>query len=370
MTIVCPHCKKEVPIEDALKHQMAEGLVKAEREKFELELAKAKKETTESAEKKIREQFEISIKNSQAEIKETKKRNQELSGNLLELSKQMREISRKSEDSKLAMEKEMAEEESKIRETERKKAEEEQHLKNLEREKQLQDALKANEDLRRKLEQGSQQTQGEALELELERILRSEFPLDNISEVAKGVRGADIKQQVIDKNGSVCGVILWESKNAQWTDKWIAKLKEDQRELKADLAVLVSVNLPKESKTYQDGVWVVSPENMTAVATTLRFNLVQANFIRKAQEGKGEKAEALYAYLCSHEFRQRVEGMLEHYSNLQREMEQEKRWFGQKWARQEKSLRTMIDQTNGFYGDLQHLIGTDQLPQLESESNS
>jgi len=103
----------------------------------------------------------------------------------------------------------------------------------LEKDKKMQDVLKANEELRKKIEQGSQQTQGETLELELESKLKSEFPTDKILEVKKGQRGADVSQEVIDKLGRSCAIILWESKNAEWTNGWIGKLKEDQRDCNA-----------------------------------------------------------------------------------------------------------------------------------------
>jgi hypothetical protein len=64
------------------------------------------------------------------------------------------------------------------------------------------------EDLKRKAEQGSQQTQGEVAELELEENLRAVFPFDEILPIAKGARGADVLQKVKDGYGRECGAIL------------------------------------------------------------------------------------------------------------------------------------------------------------------
>ncbi|QQS44189.1 DUF2130 domain-containing protein [Candidatus Roizmanbacteria bacterium] len=75
----------------------------------------------------------------------------------------------------------------------------------LEQDKKLSDVLKANEELRRKLEQGSQQMQGEILELALEELLQKEFPFDEIKEVPKGVNGADIIQIVRNRAGKSAG---------------------------------------------------------------------------------------------------------------------------------------------------------------------
>ena len=90
------------------------------------------------------------------------------------------------------------------------------------------------EELRRKAEQGSQQLQGEVQELELEATLRARFPHDTIEPVPKGEFGGDILQRVVGPTGQPCGTILWESKRTKnWTDGWLAKLREDQRKVGA-----------------------------------------------------------------------------------------------------------------------------------------
>ena len=100
--------------------------------------------------------------------------------------------------------------------------------------KKIDDAQKANEDLRRKLDQGSQQLQGEVLELELEHMLQSAFFHDQIDEVKKGQRGADVIHTVRTASGQVCGKIIWEAKRAEnWSEKWLQKLKDDQQEANA-----------------------------------------------------------------------------------------------------------------------------------------
>jgi hypothetical protein len=107
--------------------------------------------------------------------------------------------------------------------------------------------------LKLKAEQGSQQTQGEVQELELEKELAALFPFDTIQPVPKGMRGADVIQDVIDNRGNRCGSIIWESKRTQsWSDGWIAKLKEDQRAARADVAILVTQALPKDIRTFGD----------------------------------------------------------------------------------------------------------------------
>lgn len=223
-----------------------------------------------------------------------------------------------------------------------------------------------------KAQQGSQQTQGEVLELELEELLKREFPDDEIKEVKKGQRGADVIQTVIDKRGQPCGLILWESKNAQWQEGWLKKLREDQRETKAHLGVLVATDLPQGIGLFKfkAGVWVASRKAIVNLASALRFDLIHVNHERLMNVGKNEKMEVLYEYLTGTEFRHRVESIAEAFTNLQADIEKEKRFFTIKWARQEKELRKIVDSTHGMYGELQAVSGRalQTIKQLEPSS--
>lgn len=286
---------------------------------------------------------------------------------LLEQGKLLRQAQVDKESSELELQKKLAEAEGKIRQEVRKKADEEHTLKGQEKDKIIADLQKALSDAQRKAEQGSQQTQGEVLELEIEQVLKREFPLDSIGEVKKGVRGADVIQTVVDRLGRTCGIILWESKNAQWSQGWVTKLKEDGRETHADLKVLVATNPPDNIKTfgYLDGVWVTTRAFVAPLATALRYSLVALKDERAKSEGRGQKQEVLYNYVTSTEFRFRIEAIMENYSAMQDELEREKRWFQTKWARQEKQLRILVDNTGGVYGELQAVVGK-TLPTLES----
>jgi hypothetical protein len=219
------------------------------------------------------------------------------------------------------------------------------------------------------MQQGSQQTQGEVLELELEELLRQEFTDDEITEVKKGQRGADVLQKVNDRRGRLCGTILWETKNAKWQETWLSKLRADQREAKAQIAVLVAVQPPAEVETFleRDGVWIVHRRYARVLALMLRRSLIEIYAERANQAGKDEKMEVLYRYLTSVEFRHRLQAIVEGFSHLWKDVESEKRWFATKWARQEKEIRKIIDSTQGMYGDLQAVTGRSltAIPALE-----
>jgi len=357
-TITCPHCKHEIELSEALSHQMREEIVSETRSAL-----------LEEAQKKASAQFETQTKSLSAEIAEEKERNKSLTEKLDKLLEEMRALRRKDEEREIEMKQRLLNEEEKIRVEIRKKTEAEHELKDLEKNKKLSDALIQIEELKNKMQQGSQQTQGEVLELELERILKNEFPSDKIYEVKKGERGADTTHEIIDKLGRSCGVILWESKNAQWQQGWISKLKGDQRTAKSELAVLVTINKPEwlDSFTYREGVWVTSWQFVVPLAFALRFNLISLHHEKQTKEGKSGKMEVVYEYLIGTEFKHRVEAIVEAFSNLQAEMEREKRWFAAKWGRQEKEIRKVLDHTHGMYGDLQGIVGA-SLPELKSLS--
>lgn len=343
--IKCPHCGKEFEATDALKHQIEEQVSASVEIKYKKELLEEKNRIE----------------------SEAKERTTKLTNQVSELLDEIKKLREKDEDREIEMKKRLMNEEEKIRLEARQKTEEEHKLKDSEIENKLKDALEQIETLKTRIQQGSQQSQGETLELELEGKLRSEFPNDIISEVKKGQRGADVDQEVIDKLGRKCGKILWESKNAQWSDGWLGKLKEDQRQAKADLAVLVTVNLPEgvDSFVYREGVWIVSWKHFIPLSWSLRFNLVSLYNEKMSSEGKDEKMKILYQYLTGTEFKNRVEGIIDAFTNLQDELEKEKRFFNVKWARQEKEIRKVMDHTHGMYGDLQGVIGK-SLPEIKS----
>lgn len=367
MTVTCPKCQNKFSVDEALTHQMEEKLIASLELKHKNDLEEVRKLTEQNAEKNAKEQFETQVSKMHKENEEERERNKKLNGQMSELLDQIKALRIKDEERDVEMKRKMLEDSEKIRQETRKQADEENQLNNLKKDKQLSDALKRVEELKNQMQQGSQQTQGEVMELELERLLKNEFPQDFIDEVKKGERGADIVHRVVDKLGRNSGIILWETKNAQWQNSWISKLKDDQRAKKANLSVLVTVNKPEDLETfiYKDGVWLTTWKFVIPLALALRFNLVSINHERSLNEGRNEKKEILFRYFTGTEFKQRVEAMTESFSGLQDEIEKEKRWFAAKWGRQEKEIRQVLDHIHGMYGDLQGIVGS-SLPQLAS----
>lgn len=353
--IKCPHCNQELELTEALTHQLKEQLLLENKDQQQKELEEAKLE----AAKKAEEKFELMLKTLQDESRENKQRNRELQDQLVELTKQLRAALEEKENAKLEIEKRLLEEGSKIRAKAQEEILEQQKLKDKEKDLKIEGLMKALDDAQRKASQGSQQTQGEALESEFENLLRQEFPNDKISEVKKGIRGADIQQEVWDSRGQNCGIILWEFKNTStWSEGWIDKLKEDKRAIKASEAVLITEVLPKEIKTagWRKGIWVATRGHALILALTMRANLIQLTQIKMSQEGKNGKMEDMWNYLSGNEFRNRMETIIEAFSSMQEEVETEKRYFSKKWARDEKNIRRVIDSTHGMQGELESIM--------------
>jgi hypothetical protein len=216
------------------------------------------------------------------------------------------------------------------------------------------------EELKRKLEQGSQQTQGEAFELELENLLRGKFPLDLIEPVAKGEAGGDILHTVNGQLGVSAGVILWELKNTKnWSDSWLPKLRDNKRLAKADVALIISTALPKGVEMFDlvDGVYVAHPRCAVPVALTLRQGLLEIANARTAQGGQQSKAEQVYNYLTGSRFRQRIEAVVERFKDIREDIDRERKFMMKAWAKREAQLNVMIDSTVGLVGDLQGIMG-------------
>jgi hypothetical protein len=405
--ITCPNCGNEMPLSDAFKHEIEAGVLATERARHQRELNAAVKSAEAAAAKKAEDDANRRETSLKAEAAEEKKRSASLLKQLEELASEMRTLRRKDEERELAYKQQLADEEERIRSDAkrnaaadvalqlekkdreiaaaheeaqkherllkeqlaaaedraraeaRKSADDEYALKLREKDKQLADAMLKVKEAEAKMQQGSPQAQGEVLELEVEEILRDAFRDDEIVEIKKGQNGADTLQKVNDRKGRACGVILWEAKNAKWTDTWLAKLRADQREAKAQIAVLVAVNPPADIDTFlhRDGIWIVRRRYVRDLASLLRHSLIAVHAERANQEGKDEKMEVLYGYLTSVEFQHRVQAIVEGFTYLFNDVEREKRWFETKWARQEKEIRKIIDSTQGMYGDLQAVTG-------------
>jgi hypothetical protein len=287
----------------------------------------------------------------------------------LDLRKKQRELEAARNEIELEMIRKLDAERAKIAESARLQVEEAGRLKLADQEQVIKGLRDQIEALKQRADQGSIQLQGETLEVELEHDLRRAFPFDEIAEVKKGQRGADVTQRVRTNAGLDCGAILWEAKRARnWSDDWPAKLKEDQREAKSDLAVLVATCLPVGIRGIGqfDGIWVCEPALAPILAAALRQGLVSVAMQRLQDTGRAGKMNQLYDYVCGVEFRQHIEGMVESFSALQDQLAAEQRAFARQWKEREQQITSAIHHAAMLYGSIQGVVGRDVLPGIQS----
>lgn len=398
-TIKCPNCETEIPLTESL----AAPLINATRKQYESIIAKKDAEVTEReqavhlqlaevakakasidnqvAEKLLVERERIRLEEADKaktriafelgqkaqEVQELQEVLKQQHQKLAEAQKTQADFIRKQRDLDdarreidLTIEQKVQESLGEVRAKAKLEVEEGLKLKLAEKDQQLISMARQIEELRRRSEQGSQQLQGEVQELELESLLRSRFPYDIIEPVPKGEFGGDVIQRVIGPNGSQCGSILWETKRTKnWSEGWLGKLREDQRSAKADVALLLTHALPSGLENFDlvDGVWVTDVRCALPVATALRQSLIEIAGARSATDGQQTKMELIYNYLTGPRFRQRVEAIVEKFSDMQSDLDRERNAIRKMWAKREMQIQGVIESTVGMYGDLQGIAG-------------
>ncbi len=384
-TIKCPRCNEDIPLTEALSRRIREGLAREyearERQREEEyrrreeelrkkagdvdrlvreRLAAERTRLEADARRRAGEEAALKIEALRQEAGETKKRLAEANRKELEYIRERRALEEEKKGFELKVARAVEEERRKIREEAEASFVEAHRLKDLDKDKKIRDMQRIIADLKRKAEQGPVQAQGEVMELDLEAALRARFPLDEVLPVPKGIRGADIVQKVRTGTGRDCGSIIWELKRTKaWNNDWLTKLKDDQREVRADLAVIATETLPRGTTSFDliDGVWVTGYHLAPNLAAALRASLVQVARIRQSAVGREEKMEAIYRYLSGPEFRQKVEAILESFRTMREELEREKAAVMRLWAKREKQIERVLLNTVKMYGDLEGIIG-------------
>ena len=226
------------------------------------------------------------------------------------------------------------------------------------------------EDLQRQLTQGAVELQGEVLEVYLKNQLQTHFPLDKIIDIGRGRAGADLTQEVWDARLSNCGIVVWEAKRTKhWNDKWLVKVKQDADRLGAHLRVIVSQALPIDIRNFglKEGVWVSSIECALPLALALRSQLIESANLQRAIQGQGIKMDAIYQYLTSPTFSERIQRMVETWTALEDQVASEERAMKRQWKERRKQLDRMKDATIEMYTDFSSIFGREiaQVPGLE-----
>lgn len=368
--ITCPYCKKEIQLTQALAGEI-EAKIRARLE----EENKVKQEKMETeARRRAAEDVGKTVEGLKKEILKSQKRQRDLEEQIvakdraveeaqqqeIEFRRKKRELEEKEKSFQLQVERAI--------DDQRKKMQEEFLTRQREKDMLIEGLNKKLQEMEQKIQQGSQQVQGEAQELELEDALKAAFPIDAVLPVPKGIKGADILHRVLSKSGRQGGVILWESKRTKsWSKEWIDKLKSDQREVKADMAVIVSKVLPEGVThiTSIGGVWVCDFQSALGLALVLRESLALLDQANMALEGKSEKMEMVYRYLSGMEFSQRVTGLLEAYAAMKKDLDKERSAMESLYSKRDAQLKMLLKGIAGIYGDLQGMTGN-ALPEIKN----
>lgn len=386
MVIECSKCGTKIPLDEALTNQIRSEVrteydvdskareqdfqeeLQAKDKEHEEKLAQNQAEIEKAAQERAKESSATELKDLQTQLKEKSDAIGEARDKELKFLEQEREFKNKIDEVDVEIARRVAEGRDEIKADAEETLREDHKLQLKEKDTKLERVVKQLEEAQKKAAGKSQELQGEVLELELEELLRTKFPTDEIEPVKKGVRGADVTQRVRSGDGKEAGTILWETKRTKaWGGAWTGKLKEDQRREKAHIAVIVSDILP-ESVTHfgtHDGVTVTAYEHVAGLAVLLRNQLIDVARVQTSLVDKSDKMEILYDYLSGNEFKQRVDAIVESYSEMLDDLAKEKRAIERLWAKREKQLNRAMTGVTGMHGDLQGIIGA-VLPAVET----
>ncbi|MBV9309775.1 MAG: DUF2130 domain-containing protein [Solirubrobacterales bacterium] len=381
-SITCPKCRTEIPLSEAISHQVEERLraeFKAEKDRLveeqaqrladkeaeaEAAIASAREEAAATAELRAAEQISVWMRDLETRVDEQAKLRRDAEERELELRREKRELEKEGESLRLHMERQLDEERTKIATRAAEQADEKWQPKLRERDLQIEQMNKRLEDLQAAADQKRSGLQGEVLEREIEDLLQETFPADEIEPVKSGQRGADVVQLVRWSRGG-CGKLLWESKNHKhWSDGWIDKLRTDQQAEKADVAVIVTSALPAgvEHITWVRGVWVCDFASVVPRAIMLRQQLDAIKQARVIDTNRSRVADDVYEYLCGQEAQHYIANIVEPALKMLHELNAERTASERAFNKREKQLQMQIRNIAGYYGSLQGIASGALLP--------
>jgi hypothetical protein len=400
MTLKCPQCGTEIPLTEGIAAPMVaavrtemqtridiairqaeevERKAKAKEDSLEEDLqarVKAQRELSEvSAKEKARAEMAADFACEQKLAVQAQQEAEALRVKLAEAQKAQaealrkeRELADRERELELTVERRIGEGVGAARDAARRDADEAARLRLAEKDMILQSLQTKITDLQQKIDSGSQQAQGEVLEIDVEAQLRVRYPRDEFAEVGKGVRGADITHRVLAPSGIACGTIIYEVKRTKaFSAPWLAKLRQDGREAHADALILVTQAMPDDVEQFAllEGVWVCRAAVLHPLVDAIRVGLLGAQAVRQAAEGEATQAESVYRYLTGPRFKARIEATVEAWTVMQSDLEAERRAMTRAWAKRATQIDVVMTSTAGLFGDLQ---ATATLPEIAALS--
>jgi hypothetical protein len=219
--------------------------------------------------------------------------------------------------------------------------------------------------------QRSVELQGEAKEVLLEEWLIKNFPLDIITPIKKGAKGADALQQINTRTKTNVGSIYYESKSTKlFQPAWIEKFREDMRAKNATAGILVT---DKERLFQVDNIWVCTLDEFKSLCYVVRAFIIIVEEATEAQANRSDKANLLLDYIISQEFRGQAEGIVESFVEMQMQLEAERRSYEAQWKRREQNTRKALLHTTHMFSSIKAIVGNNlpnvpllELPQPEN----
>lgn len=245
---------------------------------------------------------------------------------------------------------------------------------NLERAKAFEENQKLSNkvaDLQRALDNKTADELGEGAELDLFEALKSEFPDDRITRIAKGTPGADIKHVVLC-NGQECGTIIYDSKNHKaFRNDHVEKLREDQIAARAEHAILSTHKFPQGTRQLhvQDGVLLANPARVLAVVTLIREHILQSHTLRLSSAERKAKTAKLYAFVTSERCRQLFSRIDSHTEELLELQVKEKKSHESAWKKQGETICSIQRVGAELSTEIGRIIGTAPDVELEPDES-
>jgi len=391
--VQCPKCSHEFAVTEAILARInreaqagIEARVQGEREKLQRELeeklksetdrlAREKGEADEQAVRLRKEAVAAALKLEkdrqsheallQADREAAKQKSiDELLERLSAMQRQNSELAEKQRVVKIEA-RQQADEDARKRFDERaaelqQKLEQDAKFKNAELELQLGTLRKQLEEANKRVNQGSMQNQGAALEATFEEELRASFPRDTVSDVPTGVKGADVILEVFSDVGTSCGLILFETKRtAAWSDGWTQKLREDMHRVGAAVGVIITQVLPKDIKSsgLKDGIWVSDFASSMTLIRTLRWGLQEAGLQKRISAQADTASALLYEFVTGPDFRNRVQSIMQTYTGMRDLLEKERRAMQRIWNHREAQIERLIGHTSHVISRIESKTG-------------
>jgi hypothetical protein len=368
MDIKCPSCGYIFELSETIIFDLENELKKkfsAKEEELEDRLLTEKKQFIKDVEGKTTERlqsdFDLKLDFLQKQTNDTNKKYLESQAKIQNLLREASYSSQALEEEKTRLLEEHNKSKKELETQIQTKVDEEHRLKTLERDKIIQDQKNKLVEMQRKLEQGSQQMQGEVFELDIETKLQVKYPQDGIFPVVKGTRGADIIQSVRNTLLQECGKIIIEVKNTkQFSKKFIDKIKEDKREANADIAIILTVSLPSDIKyfTIQDGVVICDYVSFFNLVDIFRDKLIEVHNIQISNQNRADKVDILYNHVTDPKFFEKLTTLYDLYVNMRSSLDLEKNSIRRHWNKRETELEILVNNVNDIWSGLNAIVGT------------